>query len=139
MSEDSQTEIDIHILFFKSTTDPQNPGDVALWFNNPNPFLIHLSGPNGSRCLNVKENYYPPANTQFRDPVVVGSGKPATQDQTVSIVSQTPIDDSGSTSSEEWVGNSLRQLAQEGYIEQGEYVRSVDEIIDVTTGDAGRA
>lgn len=118
MSENSQTKVDIHIIFFKSTTDPQNPGDVALWFNNSNPFLIHLAGPSGSRSLNVKENYYPPASTQLRDPVVVGSGKPATQAWIVSVVSQTPIDDSGSTTSEEWVGNSLRQLAQEGYVEQ---------------------
>lgn len=66
--------------------------------------------------------------------MVVGSGKPATKAQIVSVVSQTPIDDSGSTTSEEWLGNSLRQLAQEGYIEQEEYIRSVDEVIHVTRG-----
>ncbi|KFY31110.1 hypothetical protein V493_01395 [Pseudogymnoascus sp. VKM F-4281 (FW-2241)] len=138
MSGNSQTKVDIHILFFNSTTDPRNSGDVALWFNNSDPFLVHLAGPNGSRCLNVKENYYPAANMQFRKPVIVASGISATKAQIVSIVSRTPIDNSRPFNSEEWVGNALRALAQERYIEREEYSKSVGEMIDTTKGSIGR-
>lgn len=139
MSRNSQTKVDIHILFFKSATDPRNPGDVALWFNCSEPFLIHLAGPNGNRCFNVKENYYPSSSTQFQNPVIVGAGKSATKAQIVSVVSQTRIDNSRPFGSEEWTGNSLNLLTQGRYVEREEYVRSVNEMIDVTKGGAGRA
>lgn len=139
MSGNSQTKVDIHILFFKSTTDPRNPGDVALWFNCSEPFLIHLDGPNGGHCLNVKENYYPSASRQFRKSVIVGAGKSATKAQIVSVVSQMRIDNSRPFGSEEWTGNALHLLAQGRYVERDEYLRSVNEMIDVTKGGAGRA
>ncbi|OBT72180.1 hypothetical protein VF21_10531 [Pseudogymnoascus sp. 05NY08] len=120
MSGNSQTKFDIHILFFKSAIDPCSPGDVALWFNCSEPFLIHLDGPNGGRCLNVKENYYPSASTQFRKPVIVGAGKSATKAQIVSVVFQTRIDNSRPFGSEEWTGNSLNLLAQGRYVEREE-------------------
>lgn len=139
MSGNSQTKVDIHILFFKSATDPRNAGDVALWFNNSEPFLVLLAGPNGSRCLNVKENYYPSASTQFQKPVIVGSGKSATRSQIVSVVSQAPIDNSRPFNSDEWVGNALNLLAQGRYIEREEYLRAAGNMIDATKGGIGRA
>ncbi|KFY11038.1 hypothetical protein V492_04718 [Pseudogymnoascus sp. VKM F-4246] len=134
----SQTKVDIHILFFKSDTDPRICGDVALWFNSSDPFLMHLAGPNGGRCLNVKENYHPSASLQFRQPLIVGAGKSVTKSQIVSTVSQTPIDNTRAFGSEEWVANALRQLGQERYIEREEYTRSVNDMIDATRVGAGR-
>jgi hypothetical protein len=71
--------------------------------------------------------------------VIVGAGKSATKAQIVSVVSQTRIDNSRPFGSEEWTGNSLNLLAQGRYVEREEYVRSVNEMIDVTKGGAGRA
>lgn len=133
------SKVDIHILFFNSTTNSQSPGDVALWFNSPNPFLIHLAGPNGNYYLGVKENYYPSASMQFRNPITVGSGKSATKEQIVSIVSQIPVNNSRSFNSRQLVGDALKRLTEERYLERDEYMRSVGEMIDVTEGRNGRA
>ncbi|KFY04182.1 hypothetical protein O988_00946 [Pseudogymnoascus sp. VKM F-3808] len=143
MSENSkhEIEIEIHILFFTSATNPQSPGDVALWFKNKNsdPFLIHLAGPRGSYCLGIKDNCYPSASTQFRDPIIMGSKKPATKDQIVALVSQVPIVNSSSFNSKALVGDALKRLTEQRYIEREDYLRAVGEMIDVTEGGNGRA
>ncbi|KFX87365.1 hypothetical protein V490_08299 [Pseudogymnoascus sp. VKM F-3557] len=141
MSENSKHEIEIHILFFNSATNPQSPGDVALWFKkkSSDPFLIHLAGPRGSYCLGIKDNCYPSASTQFRDPIIMGSEKTATKDQIVALVSQVPIVNSSSFNSKVLVGDALKRLTEQRYIEREDYLRAVGEMIDVTEGGRGRA
>lgn len=138
MSENSKSGVHVRIAVYKSEPlDYQKFRHVALWFefdNGADSVVIHIVGPTQDYQLEVRENYNPAGSRLFEKEVKVGWTKvDLTKSQLVDIVSKTPIDNtSRGFNCQEWVGDALKLLAQEGYIEQEEYLGAVDGMIDAT-------
>lgn len=138
MSESSKSGIYVRIAVYKSEPlDYQKFRHVALWFefdNGADSVAIHIVGPNQDYQLQVREHYNPAGSRLFEKEVQVGWAKAgSTKSQLVDIVSKTPIDNtSRGFNFQVWVVDALNLLAQEGYIDQEDYLGAVDRMIDAT-------
>lgn len=138
MSESSKSGVYVRIAIYKSEPlDYQKFRHVALWFefdNGTDSVAIHVVGPNQDYQLEIRDHYNPAGNRPFEKEVAVGWTKAdLTKSQLVDIVSETPVDNtSREFNCQVWVGDALKLLTQEGYIEQEEYLGAVDRMIDAT-------
>ncbi|OBT61619.1 hypothetical protein VE03_08849 [Pseudogymnoascus sp. 23342-1-I1] len=138
MPGESKPDVRVRIAVYESEpVDYQKYRHVALWFgfdNGADKVVIHITGPNQEYKIEVREDYDPAGSRLFQKWVEVGWTKTnLTKSQLVAFVSRTPIDnDSQEFNCQIWVGDALKLLAQGGYIEQAEYLRAVDTMVDIT-------
>jgi hypothetical protein len=109
-----------------------------LWFefdNGADSVAIHIVGPTQEYQLEVRENYIPSRSRLFENEINVGWVKvlELTKSELVAIVSKTPVDNaSRGFNCQVWVGDALKLLVEEGYIELEEYLSAVNGMIDAT-------
>lgn len=135
---DTNLRLLVRIAVYRAVPeDYQKYRHTALWFefnDGSAPFLIHAVGPNMDYRVEVRNNYDPTGSQLFVAGVSVGWFMvPISKGQLILLVSKTPINNSTTEfNCQIWVGDALRRLAEGGYIQNEEYMRAVDGMIDVT-------